>query len=128
MRINFTKYFSLFLILFLINSNYSFAITQMLCKMSKIQTECECSHWSGKKETRINSDDAACCDITIHEINNSNTLDKTKFSPVNDNPVSTINYILPVIFNSKSFSLHKIFRDLNKPFRDIPLLNCTLLI
>lgn len=124
----FTKYFSFFLIIFLINSNYSFAITHMFCKMSKMQNECECKTDSDTKGMQIDSKEPDCCKVKISEINNSNTLEKNKISFVNINSVQLVTYILPAICISNSYTKYNLYKDFNKPFSDIPILISSLLI
>lgn len=128
MPIKFTKYFSLFIILFLINSNYSFAVTQMMCKMSSMQNECKCGNDSETKGMQINTKDSECCKIKISEINNSNTLEKNNNSFVNKIIVQSVSYFIPPVLTSNSYLQRKSYTHFKKPFSDIPVLFSTLLI
>lgn len=122
---SFTKYFSLFLIIFLINSNYSYTFTQMLCNMSKVKTECECESASGM---HLDTKESECCKVKTHEINNSNTLEKNKTSHKYDITVQTVVYFLPHINIINSTSHSRIQYNLKIPITDIPILYSSLLI
>lgn len=124
----FTKYFSLFLIIFLINSNYSFAITQMLCKMSNLQNECECKTNSETPGIYLNIMEKDCCKIKISEINNSNPLENNNISFVDDLSIQLVIYTLPANTISKTNLQYNLYKDFNKPFSDIHILFSALLI
>lgn len=125
---SFTKYFSLLLVLFLINSNYSFAYTQMLCNMSNNKTECECKADSETDEMHLSTKDSECCKVKTHEINNSNTLEKNKTSYNFFNTHQAVIYVLPLNVNQKTTSNSNIQNTFKIPISDIPILYSSLLI
>ena len=130
MRI-FSKYFSILLILVLIQSNFSFAITQMLCRMDNFQTTCECED-PCRNESQITSEESQCCKVLIHEISNTNILElnKLKFNP--GIKFNIIESFLPLNLHvnlqsdlSQTFRLHLIHFI---PPADIPILFSHILI
>lgn len=123
----FSKIFSILLILVLVQSNFSFAITQMLCKMGKTKNVCECDH-SCTNELKISSEESSCCKVSTEEINNTNILEINKLSVIKVIKFQLSNDFLPVklISNiSQSFSSHIIHF---KPPADIPILFSNILI
>ncbi|HAY33624.1 MAG TPA: hypothetical protein DCY06_05770 [Bacteroidetes bacterium] len=79
----FLKYFSILLIAVLIQSNFSFALNHMLCKMSEVQTACECGV-PCENEIRYSAKESGCCSVIISEISNKNILEINKLSFIKD--------------------------------------------
>lgn len=125
---SYIKYFTLFLIIILLNSNFSFAITQMMCKMSEVQTSCECETDSQTGVMKISSEEKACCKIHISEINNSNTLEKNNIKVTNHIPVQSVIYQISVTELTKTFTTQNIFSICYIPIPDIPVINSSFLI
>ena len=123
----FSKYFSLFLILILIHSNFSFAITQMLCKMAKNQTACECQNPCAS-ELQITSEESQCCKIFKKEINNKNILESNKFS-FTKNIIFQITDAIPAVKLISQLSKNNMSRNCHfNPPADIPILFSHILI
>ena len=125
----FLKYFTSILVIILLNSNFSFAISQMICKMSKVQTECPCDMDQSSMNSKISKEQNDCCKDKISEINNSNTLEKNSIRYATDQvPQKTI-FTIPInnysIFSS---SINYIYINLKIPVPDIPVINSSLLI
>lgn len=123
----FSKYFSLLLILILVQSNFSFAITQMLCKMDNFQTTCECDY-SCMNELQISSEKSHCCKVFIHEISNSNILELNKLKFNTDIKFKFIESFLPVNLQSDLSQTFRPHITHFKPPADIPILFSHLLI
>ncbi len=123
----FSKYFSIVLVLLLIQSNFSFAITQILCKMEKMQNSCECEN-PCEHELQINSEESNCCKVTSGEINNTNILEFNKLSIIKDikfqliDNFLTVNLLTHLSQNFRSNILHF------KPPADIPIVFSHILI
>lgn len=122
-----SKYFSILLILVLVQSNFSFAITQIMCKMGKIQTSCECAN-PCEDELQINSEESDCCKVTSGEINNTNILELNKLSIIKDikfqltDSFLQVNLLSDLSQNFRTNILHF------KPLADIPILFSHILI
>lgn len=123
-----SKYFSVFLILFLVNSNYSFAFTHMMCKMNKSQDACSCEQNSNSGELRIDSKDPACCKTLIKEINNTNTLESNKISLIREISFKTIQYSGESKIQSYTSLISGIQLIYFHPPSDIPILFSHILI
>ncbi len=122
------KYFSILLILLLINSNFSFAHTYMVCMMSKVQTVCECEHDSRSTGVQEISTEPLCCKVKLTELNNSNTLKLDKLSVIKVITFQPIHYFVSSILNS-GFSFNYILHKTHfKPPSDIPILLSHILI
>lgn len=123
-----SKYFSLFLILFLVNSNYSFALTHMMCKMNNTHEACECNQNSQSGELQFDTKDQGCCKTEIKEINNSNTLESNKLSIVKEISFLTIQYFAEQGSSSYSSFITHLQSAFFKPQTDIPILFSHILI
>lgn len=123
-----SKYFSILLILVLINSNFSFAFTQIMCKMSKVQNTCECKQSSCPKEVQIKSEESDCCKVKFIEINNTNTLEINKLCIISNVAYQTQNYFLLSDINSELIHLYRFRTDHFKPPADLPILFSHILI
>lgn len=123
-----SKYFSVFLILFLVNSNYSFALTHMMCKMNKTQEVCECDQKSTSGELQIDSMDPGCCRQEIKEINNTNTLESNRISLVSEAPFISINFFEESKIHSFTSFISHIESAYFHPPVDIPILYSQILI
>lgn len=123
-----SKYFSLFLILFLVNSNYSFALTHMLCKMNNTLDACECDQNSGSDEIQFKSMDAGCCKVETSEINNRNTLESNKISLDKEITFKKMDYFDESILLIDSFKNSKIILNHFHPPSEIPILFSHILI
>lgn len=128
MKKSYTKYFTLFLTIILLNSNFSFAISEMMCKMSTVNTECECDQDSQSGVMKISSEENACCKINVSEITNSNTLEKNNIKFTNELTSQTVIYLIPVSDFSKNYTSKNIFKICNIPVPDIPIINSSFLI
>jgi hypothetical protein len=124
----YTKYFSLFLSIILLNSNFSFAFPQMLCMMSPNQSECQCDTDSHEGKTIVTSKGSECCKISVSILNNSNTLEKRDFKSATGLSSFSVIYFLPVIEEFTTHSGNRIFTNCKIPVQDIPILNSSLLI
>jgi len=122
------KYFTLFLTILLLNSNFSFAISEMMCNMSGVQTGCECETDSRTGLMKVSSEEKACCKINVSEINNSNTLEKNNIVFKSDLPIHQVSFFIPVNEISKNYSSQSIFTNCNIPVPDIPIINSSFLI
>jgi hypothetical protein len=122
------KYFTLFITIILLNSNFSFAISEMLCKMSEVQTECECETDPHTGIMKISSEEKGCCNINISEINNSNTLEKNNKNFNTELSLQHVIFFIPVNEFSKNYSTQSIFTNCNIPIPDIPIINSSFLI
>lgn len=123
-----SKYFSILLILVLINSNFSFALTQMMCKMSQDRNTCECEQSSCSNEAQINSEEPVCCKVKFIEINNINTLELNKLLAASEVVYQIQNYFLQSDINSESTHYFRIQLNHFKPPADIPILLSHILI
>lgn len=123
-----SKYFSILLILILVNSNFSFALTQMLCEMSEDQTVCQCAENNVSDELQTEVSKMSCCDNKIHEINNSNTLDKNNTTYKNFISAQQVISILPQNEFSLPFTDHLVYLNYHKPPSDIPIQISSFLI
>ena len=128
MLIKLSKYFSLFLVLILVNSNYSFALTHMMCKMNDTRDACECEQNSQAGELQFDSKDQGCCKTEIREINNSNTLESNKLSIVKEISFITIQYFAEPESSSFSIFISHLQSAYIKPQTDIPILFSHILI
>jgi len=125
-----SKYFSLILILVIVNSNFSFAVQSMLCEMSTDPKICECKHQSESncKEISITKEKFSCCTVNVNEINNSTTFEVFKRSALDNDVVILIHNLihtdlhLNFVFHDKAFTTHP------KTFTDIPILISRFLI
>ena len=133
MRTKVKKYFITYLSLVLILSNFSFATTLMLCKMSGKQISCTCSHnqTDSPKGIAFSKIKNPCCDEKTIELSNSNTLTTVK-NDLTGNFLALIDVInaggnasgLNIINASRinnQFSYHP-------PNSEIPILHSSLLI
>ena len=127
MKNKISKYFSLILLLFLVNSNFSFAITQMMCSMSRMQEACDCGD-SGVKDIRFNSAESDCCKINIKEINNSNILQNTISKEIKSIVSQNIVYFQNLYTRPETHTYFVIINKNFKPPKDIPVLFSSLLI
>lgn len=123
-----SKYFSVLLILILVNSNFSFAFSQMLCEMSIEPTVCKCEENNMSDEVPADVSKMSCCDNNILEINNSNTLVKNNTDYTNLNSIQLLISLLPHIEITKTFADHLVFQKHHKPPSDIPILISSFLI
>ncbi|MBS1518034.1 MAG: hypothetical protein JSS91_08095 [Bacteroidetes bacterium] len=123
-----TKYFSVLLIIFLVNSNFSFAVTQMICGMSKVKNVCECRSETGKDKMTLTQSESECCKIKIRVITNSNTLEKNQSKIINLYPVYQYLTLLPVFEITKPNTHSSINSDFPVPITDIPVFISSLLI
>lgn len=123
-----SKYFSLVLILFLINSNFCFAIEFMVCGMGMENDNCECENIKCNTDEQIINKDSDCCKIILKEINNSNLSE----NPKKTSSVTIIFHYF--IYFSKIISPpDKIYIPVNYRFQtnpppDIPVLYSHILI
>ena len=123
-----SKYFSLILLLVLVNSNFSFAITQMMCTMSKMQDACECGNSDGAKDIQFSSAESACCKINIKEINNSNLLQNTISKETKSTVSQNIVYYQNLYTRPETHTYFVFINKNFKPPKDIPILYSSLLI
>lgn len=123
-----SKYFSLFLILFLVNSNYSFALSHMMCKMNDTNDSCECQHISKQGELRFDSKASECCKAEIKEINNSNTLESNKISLIKAISFTTLHFFEESKLQSVSYFFSQKALACFHPPADIPILFSHILI
>lgn len=123
-----SKYFSLFLILFLVNSNYSFALTHLMCKMNNTNKACECEQNSQSGELQFDSKDPGCCKTEIKEINNTNTLESSKISIVKEISFKSIQFLEETNFQSFTYSSSQLHLNHFHPPSDIPILFSHILI
>lgn len=112
----------------LVNSNYSFALTHMMCKMNSTRGACECNQDSQQGELKIDSMNAGCCKTEIKEINNSNTLESNKLSIVKEISFITIQYFAETESNPFSTSVSHLKSAYFSPPTDIPILFSHILI
>jgi uncharacterized protein YpmS len=123
------KYLSAFLILILVNSNFSFATVIMKCSMSDSNKKCECAeNVSAKTDSTIDSAESDCCKTVISEVNNSNTLETYKTVEIKSVSIHFIKYSLQDNLYSSLNSASIISQKAIKPASDIPLLKSSLLI
>jgi hypothetical protein len=132
MRTKIKKYFIAYLSLVLILSNFSFATTLMLCKMSNMQTSCSCTqsqdHSSqGASLSKVNS----CCESKTYELSNSNILSIVK-NDLTGNFLSIID-VINTESNAAGLSALYVSRitgelSYHPPNSEIPILNSSLLI
>lgn len=123
-----SKYFSLILLLVLVNSNFSFAITRILCSMSRVHDACECEQNSKTEDIQFSAAESGCCKIHIKEINNSNILKNTTSKEINSNVSQNTVYYQDLNIRPEKYT-HVVF--INKTFKppiDIPVLFSSLLI
>jgi len=123
-----SKYFSLILILVLINSNFSFAITHMMCNMSKTQENCECKDNSDNHTLQSNSKESDCCKITSKEINNTNNLNLNKLKQCYTDTFQTLNYFTPSIAINNTHQSYYSFKNHPRYKPDIIILISRILI
>lgn len=123
----FFKYYSILLILILLQSNFNFAITQMLCRMERLQTTCQCDD-PCMNELQISQEESQCCKVSIQEISNTNILDLNKLSFNTDIKFSFIDSYLPVNFQSNLSQTFRLHITHFKPPADIPILFSHILI
>ncbi|MBP9192761.1 MAG: hypothetical protein KBF96_09440 [Ignavibacteria bacterium] len=128
MKKSYIKYFTLFITIILLNSNFSFAISEMLCNMSEVQTECECETDSHTLAMMISSGENGCCKINTNEINNSNTLEKNNIKLIKEHSFQSVIYLLPVSEFTRTITSQVIFTTSNIPIPDIPIINSSFLI
>ncbi|MBS1552680.1 MAG: hypothetical protein JST15_11505 [Bacteroidetes bacterium] len=128
MKTGISKYFSLILLLFLVNSNFSFALTQMMCSMNMADDVCECKDNSKADDIQFNTPESGCCKTNIKEINNSNILENT-VSKVTKSIISlnTIHY-QEVSIRPETYTCFIIIHNTFKPPKDLPVLYSSLLI
>lgn len=122
-----TKIFTILLILVLVQSNLSFAITQMLCKMDNFQTACECEN-SCMNELQISSEKSQCCKVFIHEISNKNILELNKLKFSTDIKFKFVENSSPVNLQTELPQIFKLQTIHFKPPADIPILYSHILI
>lgn len=132
MRTKVKKYFIAYLSLVLILSNFSFATTLMMCKMSNMQSSCSCTleqnHSSQEASlSRVNS----CCESKTYELSNSNILSIVK-DDLTGNFLSVIDIINTenITGSLSSLNVSQINYELSyhPPNSEIPILNSSLLI
>lgn len=123
-----SKYFSLFLVLILVNSNYSFALIHMMCKMNNSGDACKCKENSNSRESEFDSMDKGCCVTEIKEINNTNTLESNRISLIKDTSFLTVDFFEKSILYSNTFSNTNILLNHFHPPSDIPILFSHILI
>ena len=100
----------------------------MMCKMSEVQTECECSPDTHSGMMMISSDNKGCCDFNVSELNNSNTLEKTNNKSIQDITLQAVIYFIPVSEITKNISNNFQLVNCNIPAPDIPIIYSSLLI
>jgi hypothetical protein len=132
MRTKIRKYFIAYLSLVLILSNFSFATTLMLCKMSNMQVSCSCTQSldyssQGASLSKVNS----CCESKTVELSNSNILSIVK----NDLAGNFLSIIDVINTESISAGLSTLIvsritnqNSYHPPNSEIPILNSSLLI
>ncbi|MEO6695430.1 MAG: hypothetical protein ABIY50_00050 [Ignavibacteria bacterium] len=125
-----SKYFSLILILVLVNSNFSFAVQSLLCGMSTDPKICECKHQSPSncKEISITKEKSSCCTFNLKEINNSTTFEVLKRSSLEKDIVILIHNLIQTDLNSNFVFHDRGFTTHPKTFTDIPILTSQFLI
>ncbi|HMR40273.1 MAG TPA: hypothetical protein PKA90_07560 [Ignavibacteria bacterium] len=128
MKKSYIKYFTLLLTILLLNSNFSFAISEMMCKMSTDKDQCECTTDSHTGVMKITSEEKACCKNSVSELNNSNTLEKNNTKHVTDQAQQKLIYTMPVNKDTQTSSIFISFVNLKIPVPDIPIFNSSLLI
>ncbi len=132
MRTKIKKYFIAYLSLVLILSNFSFATTLMLCKMSNMQNSCSCTQLQDYSSqatslSKVNS----CCESKTYELSNSNILSIVK-NDLTGNFLSVIDIINTesITAGLNMLNVSQITGELSyhPPNSEIPILNSSLLI
>ena len=128
MKTRISKYFSLILLLLLVNSNFSFALTQMMCSMSRVHDVCECEHNSAADDVQLSSAESGCCKISINEINNTNLLESASSKEIKSIISLNTVYYQEVHIRPETCTYFAFINKNFKPPIDIPVLYSSLLI
>ena len=123
-----SKYFSLFLLLALVNSNFSFSITQMACSMKMNQDACECGNSSAVTDIQFSQSEPACCKVNIYEIDNSNLLDKSSLQETQNITYPVLFCIQKLFLSTEPYFSHSFKNKSVKLPENIPVLYSSLLI